>query len=211
MRLDVLFTVCDCSLTLTIRNYLADVSAGSVSAELDEGAEHLVVRIMGISSARVREQKHGSVGKPSRRRPKLGKFSPLRAREEHAINRYSKEGDSSGSIALDLMLQRGDSSPIFLGGQFAHSDGASADDVGQAEAPFGKPPILLIGQLLIDEARLKEKFPKAVGGPGKMVADGGRPQSGIDPDEQDPGSGRQAVDKRRGPNGYSGHGVYRRS
>ena len=90
-------------------------------------------------------------------------------REQHAEDRDAQEGDCLWPVSPDLPFKGGDSGPIFRRLEILNPDTGSGDDVGQAELPFGQPPVFLIGQWLVDQARLEEKLPKTVRGSRKMM------------------------------------------
>ena len=85
----------------------------------------------------------------------------------------------------DLPLERLKACLILDGTQFINTDTASSDDVGQAKAPFGKPPIFFVRERLIDQAGIEEELPKTVRGACKVVPHGGRSEPWINADKHD--------------------------
>ena len=91
-------------------------------------------------------------------------------REQHAEDRDTQQGDCLGPVSPDLPFQGGNSGPIFRRLEVLNADTGSGYDIRQAQLPFGQPPVFLIGQCLVDQARLEEKLPKTVRGSRKMMA-----------------------------------------
>jgi hypothetical protein len=73
-------------------------------------------------------------------------------------------------VTSDFSFQACYASSIFNRVEDIDPGGAAADDIGEAEAPFRKAPILPIGQGFTDQLRFMQEPPKSIRIPGKMVA-----------------------------------------
>ena len=116
-----------------------------------KGREHLSIRVMGITPARIRQEKYLRSGKLPGGQSKIEwAFHIFFRRKEHAENRDPQESYNRRSVESDFSFQARNTSPILNRVEDINPCGTAADDICEAELPFRQMPILAKGQGFAD-------------------------------------------------------------
>lgn len=158
-----------------------------------EAGEHVSVRVGRVTSARVRQDDELGAGKRTSEDfvaappvPRL-RFRPNPSgRAQHGEQAHAEHRDDRRPKPPNDPSQAPSAHGIVALGQLVNPAARSRHEVGQPVSPFRQAGIVETGEADGHEARLVQQLPEPVRVPGEVVADGGRAQAGIDPDEQHP-------------------------
>src|SRR5439155_5453491 len=126
-----------------------------------------------------------------------------RRRKQLPVDRDADQGDDPGPVPPALREERAPAGGVLLVQQLVDSPGRPRHEVRDPEAPLRKTPVILPADRPRHETRIVEQPPEPVREPREMVAYSGRPDPGVDADEQDSqtrpdpvGKGTQSTGRR---------------
>jgi hypothetical protein len=153
-----------------------------------ERRQHLLVRVVRISSARVRQHEYARVVHGCVLKSRLDGGGALGAKhlQQRAINRHADERHDFRPEAIDLLLENVPALDVLRRPERVDSRTRPRHQVRDAQAPFGQPHIVEMGDPLGHQAGVEQQSPEPIGRAREVMAGLRRLHARVDADEQHP-------------------------
>jgi hypothetical protein len=137
---------------------------------------------VGVQPARVREDPDRTASE----RVGLQAHDGPGSSERRPVGGQADDGDEPGSLGAHERVELGGPGEQLLARELVGRARGTRRDVRHADAEVEQVEVLVGSQTARGEAGGVQRRPEAVAGPGEVVADLGRAQRRVDPDEEDP-------------------------